>query len=208
MTGYDATDFDLLRRAEHSDPVATDVLWEKTAAWIDRLGAALFGEGGFHAALWPDEDGDERPPFLWARLKRVGNEPFCTHIGVFLSPGFCNLSLDLEKDLLDAGASAESLAQVLDFYRGEFDAPSIDVGRSDMRIWTDTKNVIAAADRQGTDFDGFMAANRDAGHPWPKVGYLLTPEEVCGFGERWVEAYGERASALIPYYEAFIHSVR
>jgi len=209
--GFTAADFDLLQRlgddVGDGDAAANaDALWHKTRRLIAQLGAGLFGDGLYSAALWPDDDGGERGPFLWARLKRAGSERFATHIGVFLSPGLCNLAIDLEKDPLDAGESAESLAQVLDFYRAEalglIDPPA----RPDLRVWTDTRNVIPAGDLGAVHFADFMAANSDAGHPWPKVGYLLSAENVVDFGDDWLAEYHPRAVPLVPIYDAMLRS--
>ena len=211
---FTASDFDVLGRID-AEPSAADSrqaddLWSKTTTMLDRLGADLFGAGECVAALWPDSplDDGERGPFLWARLKRAGAEQFAMHLGIFVSPGFCNLALDLEKDLLDAGRSGERLEQVVGFYRDEI-APLVDASMPDeLEIWTDTRNVVAAAAFPEVDFDAFMAANRDAGHPWPKIGYILDADAMLRFGDRWVEEMAARATPLLPIYDAMIRSFR
>lgn len=212
MDGFSAEDFALLQRigagaaGGEELAVGADALWDKAGRLIARLGTGLFGGGGFSAALWPDGGDGERGPFLWGRIKRSGAERFATHIGVFLSSGLCNLAIDLEKDPLDAGESAESLAQILDFYRAEalglMDPPA----RPDLCVWTDTRNVVPAGELAGVDFDDFMAANRDAGHPWPKVGYLLNAENVVDFGDDWLAEFHPRAVPLVPIYDAMLRS--
>lgn len=189
------------------DPASApaDALWDKAERLVGKLGAALFGAEGFVLSLWPDAGG-ERGPFLWARLKRAGNERFATHIGVFLSPGFCNLSLDLEKDPLDAGESAETLAQVLDFYRNAAARLIEPATRTDLWVWTDTGNVVTPVGFAGLDFERFMAANRDTGHPWPKAGYLLSADEVVRFGGEWLQQMHARAAVLVPIYDAMIRA--
>lgn len=211
---FTAADFSLLQRlgddtAGGEDLAAnTDALWDKTGRLIAELGVELFGAGGYSAALWPDGGDGERGPFLWARIKRSGGERFATHIGVFLSPDFCNLSIDLEKDLLDAGHSGETLAQVLDFYREDALGLINPPARPDLSVWTDTRNVVRAGEFGATHFfDDFMAANSDTGHPWPKVGYLLEATEVIAFGDDWFAEYAGRAVVLVPIYDAMLRSL-
>jgi hypothetical protein len=210
--GFGSADFELLQRIGDGDEPdaatseAAEALWTKAERLAGRLGAGLFDERGFHASVWPDRGDGERGPFLWARLKRAGNEAYATHIGVFLSPGFCNLSLDLEKDPLDAGQAGETLEQVLAFYRDGAAALLDPPVRPDLRVWTDTNNVVTPADFAGVDFDAFLAANRDAGHPWPKAGYLLNADLISGFGNDWLRRSHARADALVPIYDAMIRS--
>jgi hypothetical protein len=175
---------------------------------MDELGSGLFGAGRFQAAVWPEGgvDAGERGAFLWGRLKGAGAEGFATHIGVFVSAGLCNLSIDLEKDLLDARQSGESLAQVLEFFRSGLAATLGPTTPAALSVWTDTRNVVAARDFDSVDFSAFLNANRDADHPWPKIGYILTAEEVQGFGERWVEEYRSRGAPLIAVYETMIRT--
>lgn len=210
--GFGREDFDLLQRIGEDDPLSddarrgVDLLWIKARRLADALAARLFGPEGFHATVWPDGEDGERGPFLWIRCKRAGNEGYATHIGVFLSPGFCNLALDLEKDPIEAGEAAEAVDQVLDFYRNEgaglIDPPA----RPDLHVWTDAENVVPATGFAGVDFDAFMEDNRDAGHPWPKAGYLLSTDDVAGFGDDWVAECHARAVVLLPIYDAMIRS--
>ena len=211
--GFGADDFALLEAmaaagSERSADLAerVDALWAKADRLVDALGAGLFDIGDYAASIWPDSDADERPPFIWARLKRAGNERYATHIGLFLSPGFCNLAIDLEKDPLDAGDSAETLDQVIEFYRSDFASTLAATERTDMRVWTDTRNVVGSAGFAAINFDRFMVDNRDEGHPWPKAGYLLSVADVEGFADRWVEEYRARGAALVPIYDAMIRS--
>jgi hypothetical protein len=213
VTSFSVEDFELLRQLESGKEDLsgglddrTDRLWAKTEGLIGELGAALFGEGNQAAALWPDGDAGDRGPFLWARLKRAGNAQFATHLGAFLSPDACNLSIDLEKDPLDAGESAERLEQVIDFYGDGLAAALRPPLRSDLVVWTDPGNVFAVGDFATIDFERFMAANADAGHPWPKVGYLLNAAEVQAFGDRWVQECRTRLAPLVPVYDAMIRS--
>lgn len=207
--GFRRRDFELLRRIGEEDAAAAsaqvDELWARTRTLIDALGHELLG-GDAYATLWAEHDAAERGPFLWARMKRAAHKRFATHIGVFLSPGFCNLSIDLEKDPVDAGESAETLRQVFDFFRddavGLLDPPA----RPDLRVWTDTSNVVPAAEFAGVHFEAFMEANRDTGHPWPNVGYLPSADEVIGFGDRWVAECHARTVVLVPIYDAMIRS--
>ncbi len=211
--GFGAEDFAILEGMAAADSRPTgdladrvDALWAKAERLVDELGAGLFGEAGHTAAVWPDNDDDERPPFIWARLKRAGNERYATHIGLFLSPGSCNLSIDLEKDPLDAGDSAETLDQVIEFYRSDFASTLTETERMDIRVWTDTRNVVGTVGFASIDFDRFLADNRDPGHPWPKTGYVLSVADVERFAPRWVEEYRERAAPLVPIYDAMIRS--
>ncbi|HEX9698776.1 MAG TPA: hypothetical protein VGD06_04875 [Acidobacteriota bacterium] len=211
--GFAPGDFELLGRLESAEEELAggvqeraDELWERAERLIGELGAALFGEGNQVAALWPDGGDGDRGPFLWARIKRAGNERFATHLGAFLSPGSCNLSIDLEKDPLDAGESAERLEQVLDFYPDGLVSSLRPPLRPDLVVWTDPDNVVAAADFAAVDFDRFMAANADTGHPWPKVGYLLSAADVEELGEGWVEGCRARLAPLVPVYDAMIRS--
>ena len=209
---FTAADFALLEEmagdsTEHSVDLAerVDGLWAKAERLVGELGAGLFGAENCSAAIWPDSVTDERLPFIWARLKRVENRRYATHIGLFLSPGFCNLSIDLEKDPLDAGTSAETLEQVVAFFGSQFALISRDLD-TDVRVWTDTRNVVGIAGFGALDFDRFMADNHDADHPWPKVGYMLSAADVAGFGGRWVEEYQARAAPLVPLYDAMLNS--
>ena len=58
----------------------------------NNYGGQVFGKSGYSVALWPDGNPDDLLPFLWARLKREDCQGFATHIGLFVSPDFCNLS--------------------------------------------------------------------------------------------------------------------
>ena len=211
LAAFTAADFALLEEMaaagpEHSVDLVerVDALWAKAERLVGKLGAGLFGADNYSAAIWPDSAPDERLPFVWARLKRVGNQPYATHIGLFLSPGFCNLSIDLEKDPLDAGESAETLEQVVAFFGSQFASFSRDLA-TDVRVWTDTRNVVDTAGFAAVDFDRFMADNHDADHPWPKVGYMFSAADVAGFAGRWVEEYRGRAAPLVPIYDAMIN---
>jgi hypothetical protein len=210
--GFGAEDFELLGQLGSGEGPSrglrdrTDRLWAKAEGLVDELGARLFGAGNQAAALWPDGGDGDRGAFLWARIKRSGNERFATHLGAFLSPDSCNLSIDLEKDPLDAGESAERLEQVIDFYRDGLVSALRPPLRPDLVVWTDPDNVVAAADFAAVDFDSFMAANADAAHPWPKVGCLLGTAEVQAFDERWVEECRARLAPLVPVYDAMIRS--
>jgi hypothetical protein len=210
FAAFTTADFALLEEmadggTEHSPGPAerVDALWAKAERLVGELGAGLFGAENYSAAIWPDSATDERLPFIWARLKRVGNQRYATHIGLFLSPGFCNLSIDLEKDPLDAGESAETLEQVVAFFSSHFASISRDLA-TDLRVWTDTRNVVGTAGFAALDFDRFMADNHDADHPWPKVGYMFSAADVAGFAGRWVEEYRGRAAPLVPIYDAMI----
>lgn len=209
-TGFEPDDFELLEKFEAG--IATedlvDRLWRKAGRLIGKLGADLFGDGFYHADLWPEGDGDDgdRGPFLWARIKRTGNEKYATHIGVFLSPGLCNLSIDLEKDLLDAKQSGEILEQVIKFFRSDLPSMLGPATRKDLQVWTDSQNVVALDNFGSVDFTAFMNANQDSGHPWPKVGYILSAHDVEGFGDRWGEEYRQRAQYLVEVYDAMIRS--
>ena len=210
LAAFTAADFALLGEMagggpEHSVDLAerVDALWAKAERLVGELGAGLFGAENYSAAIWPDSVTDERLPFIWARLKRVENQRYATHVGLFLSPGFCNLSIDLEKDPLDAGESAETLEQVVGFFGSQFASLSRELA-TDVRVWTDTRNVVGIAGFAALDFDRFMADNHDADHPWPKVGYMLSAADVAGFDDRWVEEYRARAAPLVPVYDAMI----
>jgi len=211
FAAFTTADFELLEEMDTAGPDRSvhlteraDALWAKAERLVGELAAGLFGADNYSAAIWPDSAGEERLPFIWARLKRSGNQSYATHIGVFLSPGFCNLSVDLEKDLLDAGESAETLEQVVGFFGSQFASISRDLA-TDVRVWTDTRNVVGVAGFAALDFDRFMADNHDADHPWPKVGYMFTAADVAGFAERWVEEYRGRAAPLVPMYDAMIN---
>ena len=208
--GFGAVVFELLNQLATGTAAneAVDELWARARRLLGELGAGLFGEGDFSADLWPEGEGDDgdRGPFLWGRLKKAGNERFATHIGVFVAPGLCNLSIDLEKDLLDAGQAAESRKQFIGFCRTELPSMLRHSAPPDLQVWTDTRNVVEAAEFGAGDFAAFMDANRDAGHPWPKVGYILSADDVAGFGNAWVAEYRARAIPLVPIYEAMIRS--
>lgn len=208
--GFGAAAFELLNQLETDTAAseAVDQLWVRARRLLRELGASLFGEADFSADLWPEGKGDDgnRGQFLWGRLKQAGNEQFATHIGVFLAPGLCNLSIDLEKDLLDAGQAAESLERFIEFCRAELPSMLRDSPNTDLQVWTDTTNVVAAAEFEAGDFSTFMAANRDASHPWPKVGYILSTDDVVRFGDTWVEEYHVRATRLVPIYDAMIRN--
>ena len=209
-TGFEPDDFELLEKFEAG--IATDDLvdrlWRKAGRLIGKLGADLFGDGLYHADLWPEGDGDDgdRGPFLWARIKRVGKEQYATHIGVFLSPDLCNLSIDLEKDLLDAKQSGEILEQVIEFFCSDLPSMLDSATHTDLQVWTDSQNVVAVNNFRTVDFTAFMNGNQDAGHPWPKVGYILSAHDVESFGDRWVEEYRQRAQCLVGIYDAMIGS--
>ena len=209
-TGFKSDDFELLGEFEAGTVVdkLVDRLWTKAARLIGELAADLLGDGHYHADLWPEGDGDDgdRGPFLWARVKRAGNENYATHIGVFLAPALCNLSIDLEKDLLDAGQSGEVLEQVIEFFRSDLPAMLGSATRKDLQVWTDSQNVVAADNFEMIDFTAFMNANQDTGHPWPKVGYILSADEVKGFGDHWVGECRDRARFLVRVYDAMIRS--
>ncbi len=211
FAAFTVADFALLEEMaddgpEYSADLAeqADALWAKAERLVGELGAGLFGAENYGVAIWPDSATDERLPFIWARLKRIRNQRYATHIGLFLSPGFCNLSIDLEKDPLDAGESAETLEQVLAFFSSQFASISRDLA-TDVRIWTDTRNVVGTAGFAAIDFDRFMADNHDADHPWPKAGYMFSAADVAGFAGRWVEEYRVRAAPLVPVYDAMIN---
>ena len=211
--GFGTADFALLQEMAVADPGPTgdladpvDVLWAKADRLTNELGAGLFGEAGHSVAVWPDNYRDPCPPFIWARLKRAGNERYATHIGLFLSPELCNLSIDLEKDPLDAGDSAETLEQVIEFYRSDFASTLTGTERTDIRVWTDTRNLVSSIGFAAIDVDRFMADNHDPDHPWPKAGYILSAADVAGFASRWVEEFRQRAAPLVPIYDAMIRS--
>lgn len=208
--GFEGAAFELLRELETGEAgdEAVDKLWARTRRLFGDLGAGLFGEHDHHVDLWPEGAGDDgdRGAFLWGRLKRANNKRFATHIGVFLSPGLCNLSIDLEKDLLDAGQSDESLEQFVGFCGSELPSLFDPATRPDLQVWTDSQNVVAAAQFGTVDFAAFMDANRDADHPWPKIGYISSAEQVQGFGNDWVGEYRARARPLVATYDAMIRS--
>ena len=56
-TGFEPDDFELLEKFEAG--IATedlmDRLWRKAGRLIGKLGADLFGDGLYHADLWPEE---------------------------------------------------------------------------------------------------------------------------------------------------------
>ena len=90
FAAFTAADFVLLEEMaaagpEHSVDLAerVDALWAKAERLVGELGAGLFGAENYSAAIWPDSATDERLPFIWARLKRVGNQRYATHIGLF-----------------------------------------------------------------------------------------------------------------------------
>lgn len=208
--GFHRQDFNLLRRLGEDDANGettedVDELWARTRTLIDALGRQLFGDDA-QVELWAAHDPSERGPFLWARMKRAAHAPYATHVGVFLSPAFCNLSIDLEKDPLDAGESAETLDEVVDFFRHDAAGLIDPAPHPDLRVWTDTRNVVPATGFADVDFTAFMEANRDSGHPWPKAGYLLSADEVIDFGDRWVAECYARAVVLVPVYDAMIDS--
>ena len=208
--GFRQRDFDLLREigegaggGAHGEDA--DALWTRARALSDSLAHRLLG-GGANTEVWGEHDPAQRGPFLWIRLKRTSATAFATHIGIFLSPGLCNLSIDLEKDPLDAGEAGETLDQFIDFFRDDAVALIDPPARPDLQVWTDTGNVAPAKGFAAVDFGGFMDANRDAGHPWPKAGYLMRADEVVGFGDGWVAEYHDRALVLLPVYDAMIRS--
>lgn len=214
-SGFSAGDFRLLEEmafagasvAPHRE-VRIEALWAKAARLVPRLGEKLFPSESFTVAIWPDTAQDERLPFIWARLKRAVGARYATHIGVFLAPDQCNLCIDLEKDLLDAGSAAEHLDQVLDFYRCKLAESIGSLGRSDLKVWTDPHNVVSAEEFPRLDFERFMDANTDTDHPWPRIGYLLDAAQVQAFAEGWVQETAFRAMALVPVYDAMILAYR
>jgi hypothetical protein len=74
-------------------------------------------------------------------------------------------------------------------------------------VWTDTENVVTPSEFREQDFDAFMERNRDSGHPWPKVGYLLDADAVVGFDDAWLREMHARAAVLVPVYEAMVRSL-
>ncbi len=213
--GFSAADFHLLEEmarpgapGEPDRNARVEALWAKATRLVTQLGDRLFVDDRFTADVWPDTAEDERLPFIWARLKRAENARFATHIGLFLSPDQCNLCIDLEKDLLDAGAAGERLEQVLEFYRGQLAERTASLNRSDVRVWTDADNVVSAVEFPSVDFGRFMEANTDTDHPWPRVGYLFDAAEVQAFADRWVEEMTLRAGELAPVYDAMTRAYR
>lgn len=207
--GFSVSDFALLENMAAGDGEivdGVDELWAKASRLIVELGGRLADEPGFAAAIWPDRADDERLPFIWARLKRPENAAFATHIGLFLSPRLCNLGIDLEKDLIDAGDAAERLEQVMSFYGGPVRARIEALSRPDLMVWTDSVNKVPARSFSGVSLKAFMASNKDLGHPWPRIGYLFDARQVCGFGDGWVDAMAERAVELVPIYDAMIRA--
>jgi hypothetical protein len=214
-TGFSAGDFRLLEEMAFAgtsvaprSEARIEALWAKAARLVDGLGKKLFPSERFTVAIWPDSAQNERLPFIWARLKRDVGARYATHIGVFLAPDQCNLCIDLEKDLLDAGVAAEHLDQVLDFYRCRLAESMGSLGRSDMKVWTDPHNVVSAGEFPGLDLDCFMDANTDSGHPWPRIGYRFDATEVQAFAEGWVQETTLRAMPLVPIYDAMIAAYR
>ncbi len=202
-SGFSAGDFRLLEEmafagasvAPHSE-ARIEALWAKAARLVHRLGEKLFAGERFTVAIWPDTAQDERLPFIWARLKRAVGARYATHIGIFLAPDQCNLCIDLEKDLLDAGSAAEHLDQVLDFYRCKLAESIGSLGRSDVKVWTDPHNVVSAAEFPRLDFERFRMPTRIPTTPGrgsatcsmpprsrrsPRIGYKRPRSERC----RW-----------------------
>ena len=182
-----------------------DLVWEGTRRLLEQVGRRVL-PNGFELELWPWREGDDLFPFVWARLKEDGLARFATHLGLFLSPTHCNCSIDLEKDPLDAGESAETLEQVLAYYEGGEWARYLTDSHPDLRLWTDTLNVVTPVELEERGVAAFMAANRDPAHPWPKVGYLLEAEQVAAFGDRLADELEARFASLLPVYRSMIAS--
>ena len=181
-----------------------DELWVKATALVHELATTLFGNDAATVAVWPWRDGTELYPFLWARIKAVGAEQFATHLGLFIHPSHCNLCIDLEKYLLDAGAAAESLDQVHGFYREQLCQALPDPILERLQVWTDTDNVVTLEELAQRDFDAFLAAGNDPAHPWLKIGTILQPAEVVSAGEGWVREYAHRMFPLVRLYREML----
>lgn len=167
-------------------------------------GADAAGRPELHLSVWPWRSDEELFPFVWGRYKLESARPWAAHIGVFLSPGGCNCALDLEKDPLDAGEANESLSEVLAFYRDRRSDLFSDLDDRHLGVWTDDVNVVGVEDFLVADFDRFMGAHRDAGHPWPRIGYRFAPDDPRFTPERQVASLGAWLDRLLPLYEELL----
>ena len=197
ITSADRVLLDRLAAGTSGAPAdALDALWERVGGLLEATAAALPAPASFQTELWPwldPQDPRVGYPFLWGRIKARDRTDYAAHMGLFISATSANFCVDLEKDLLDAGVSRESLADVHGFYAGRGRAVLSSLDRQSTpgglagpaehdtpeevlpAIWTDRGNVRRVADFLDGDFNAFMSANNDHGHPWPKVGYLFDP---------------------------------
>ena len=210
--GFGAADFadlEQLAALERSVPDELagrlDATWRRLECSLSRVGSSLLPEG-HQAALWPWREGEALFPFVWGRIKAADWSEFATHLGLFLSPGYCNVCIDLEKDPLDAGESAETLEQVLSYFSGGEWKTALGEHPDDLQLWTDSRNVVTLAGFEETGFDAFMAANQDPSHPWPKLGYLPDAQKVAAYGEHLDDELEARFRTLAPVYRAMLDS--
>lgn len=181
-----------------------DWLWGKAVRLVGELGDLVFGAGKHQATVWPWEVDGDAFPFIWGRLKTENATEMATHIGFFFSREHCNLCIDLEKDLIDAGEARESVSEVHAFYRQRLADALPGRTPDNLKVWTDADNVLPIREFLETDFDTFMEANRDEDHPWPRVGYLLEAREVLGWDGAWTEELGARLEPLVPVYRTMV----
>lgn len=212
--GFDADDFELLERLGEANRVEVDAdtaeradaAWERVEAVL-RDAVVRTEAPGLSIDVWPWREGSNTNGFVWARLKRPDARSFATHLGVFLAPGDCNISLDLEKDRIEEGSSRESLEDVLDFY-GDTGRPVLGgVEDPDIRIWTDADNVLELEEFLDEDLATFMDRNQDSEHPWPKLGYRLPAERLASAPDEQARLFGSRLESLVPVYDALVRSV-
>lgn len=178
--------------------------WER-ARHLCRQAADASGHPGMALEIWPWRKAGAVFPFVWARFKKPTATGHASHVGLFLSNDGCNCCLDLEKDLLDAGESEETLADVMAFYRDSNALPRED--DPDLRVWTDEDNVLSLSAFRLADLDEFMAANQDEGHPWPRIGYRFDPQELIAAPDGQIARLGAWLGRLQPFYGALLAHV-
>ncbi|MFW6198461.1 MAG: hypothetical protein ACOC5E_01420 [Acidobacteriota bacterium] len=200
-------DFALLHRLEEADEVeddlaaALDDLWGRVESALQRATGQLDDE--WRVDLWPWNLEGDRFPFVWARCKLDEADEFAAHLGAFLSPGHCNLCLDLEKDALDDGSAAETLDQVRGFWRGPV-APLLRAAEDPrLKVWTDPDNVVAPEIYVEEGLGELLSRNNDPEHPWPRVGYLPSRQSLVGV-EDLVALLVDRFRTLAPLYRGQI----
>lgn len=200
-------DFALLERLEDAGEVdedlaeALDDLWDRTGTALREATEGL--DGNWRVELWPWRLQGDHFPFVWARCKLSDAGEFAAHLGVFLSPGHCNVCLDLEKDAIDDHSAAETLEQVRSFWRGPVVQLLTAAEDRRLKVWTDPDNVVAPAVYVEEGLDELMARNNDPEHPWPRVGFL-PPRQALVDADDLAALLTDRLQSLAPVYRGQI----
>lgn len=212
MAHLEADDLDILLRlggVPDGQPIPADLadragrFWDRVRHVLRRAADGAKG-GPLVFELWPWAVDGAPQPFVWARYKRPEHGDCAAHIGLFLAPTGCNLALDLEKDLLDAGDARESVAQVLAFYRNL--APSGLPADDDLGLWVDDRRFLAPTAFATTDLDALLRESDDPHHPWPRLGYRFTFDDLAEGSTPETLRLSTWIDRLAPQYDALVAS--